>query len=132
MPFDPFIVTSSSTGKATPKTRRLIRSYVMRGKNTKKPRPKRVLAPLLPRGGVSQELIVRPTVGAQGQDPQEKQWILAPPRRVASELSMYEFTIELTPPMRELLYRGMAVSWRFVPYQCLLPVSLLPLAALCL
>ena len=68
-------------------TRRFIRSHVMRGKNSRADRRKRKPAD-------------------DGDETHE--WVLTAPRKVASEMALFQLGVELRPYMQELVYRGNA------------------------
>ncbi|KAK0619620.1 hypothetical protein B0T14DRAFT_566449 [Immersiella caudata] len=104
--FDPFIVTTS-LDKTDAETRKFIRSHVMRGKNKGK---------LMPRKGKKSRALdsdatpqSSPASLVQHEDPGWEHWQLVSPRKVASELSLFRYTQELSPPMKELIFRAFTV-----------------------
>lgn len=93
---NPFIITTS-LDKPDRQTRKLIRSHVMRGKNTRKIRRAR-------------EAELRSTAVVPPSEPWPtaggKEWVLTTPRKVASELSLFNYMIEMKPYMLNLLFQG--------------------------
>ncbi|KAF7562841.1 hypothetical protein G7046_g1284 [Stylonectria norvegica] len=93
---DPFIITTS-LDKPDPKTRKFIRSHVMRGKNTRRARFIKQLAredaEQSPRALEVQAIM--------------KRWIPTHPRKVASEL--FGLDALTTPYMHDLIYRAFAI-----------------------
>ncbi|KAL2373783.1 hypothetical protein BDBG_02104 [Blastomyces gilchristii SLH14081] len=87
----PFIV-STTLDKPDSKTRKLIRSHVMRGKNTRKSRRNRESLRNL-----------------ESEDDDELACVLATPRMIASELSLFSYGVELKPYMLDLIYRAFTV-----------------------
>jgi hypothetical protein len=108
----PFIVTTS-LAKPDAKTRKLIRSHVMRGKNAGKfknskdwpdsrdgaqPTAKRPSA----RPGAKTEI-----VHAERTEPEG--WTLVTPRKIASEIALFGLGEDVQPYVLGLIYRG--TSW---------------------
>ncbi|EAW17781.1 uncharacterized protein NFIA_077140 [Aspergillus fischeri NRRL 181] len=95
----PFIITTS-LDKPDRQTRKLIRSHVMRGKNTCKIRRAREAE----------------SPAAAAVPPSErwssasgKEWVLTTPRKVASELSLFNYMTEMKPYMFSLLFQALTV-----------------------
>ena len=87
----------------------MIRSHVMRGKNKGKSMPRSARARLTSTGisprpdsaGTGDQGVAQERIWADGA------WSLWAPRKVASELSLFRYTSELNPSMRQLLFRGL-------------------------
>ncbi|MBE3050109.1 hypothetical protein IMZ48_47950 [Candidatus Bathyarchaeota archaeon] len=95
--FGSFIV-SSTLDKPDPTTRKFIRSYVMRGKNRRRPRG---------RGAAGNDLSVVP----QQRPPLSKAlggqvWVTLPPRAFYNQISLLGFGDDLAPYMKHLIYQG--------------------------
>lgn len=113
--FRPFIVTTS-LDKTDDVTRKLIRSHVMRGKNKGKPRPRKAQTRRPGETGETPDsaALTQPTSSEDKPSSTEEPelscdngaWKMTPPRKIASELSLFRYTMELNPSMRELIYRG--------------------------
>jgi len=113
----PFIITTS-LAKPDPKTRKLIRSHVMRGKNAGRFRPKihceglQEKPPLVAdkaTGCMSRpQRLLRNTAESEG-------WALITPRKIASELLLFGFSSDMQPYVLGLVYRGMSSVWPLRP-----------------
>ncbi|KAL2135127.1 hypothetical protein VTI74DRAFT_9720 [Chaetomium olivicolor] len=107
------LIISTSLAKPDLKTRKFIRSHVMRGKNTGKFRS-------------SKEFLVSPIpVAVEDQGPPRKPksvlqnpgaragreivWVVLTPRKVASELSLLGFDTETHPYSLDLIYQALTV-----------------------
>jgi hypothetical protein len=121
----PFIITTS-LAKPDAKTRKLIRSHVMRGKNAGKfkngkdwpdsregaqPMEKRSSA----RPGTRTEL-----VRAEGREPEG--WTLVTPRKIASEIALFGIGEDMQPYVLALIYRGACGLSFLVPPRCVLTI----------
>ena len=92
----PFIVTTS-LDKPDRQTRKLIRSHVMLGKNTSK----------IKRATEAKAMAaVAVSPSEQWASADAKEWVLTTPRKVASELSLFDYRTEIKPYMFNLLFRG--------------------------
>ena len=104
---DPFII-ATSLAKPDPKTRKFIRSHVMRGKNAGKFRPK--CSPGWQAASPKDRMVVRrpptsrPGGGAAGAGVEG--WALITPQRIVSELSLLGFGGDMQPYVLRLVYRG--------------------------
>ena len=126
---DPFII-ATSLAKPDSKTRKFIRSHVMRGKNAGKFRPKR--GPSLQAEPSSTDhtvarraLISRPEGGAVRGPPGVEGlegWALIIPQKIVSELSLFGFGGDMQPYVLRLVYRGVFGSFH--------PLRLVPSAGL--
>jgi hypothetical protein len=101
--FDPFIVTTS-LDKTDAETRKFIRSHVMRGKNKGKSMPRKGKKSRSPDSDTTPQS--SPASLVQHEDSGWEHWQLVSPRKVASELSLFRYTQELNPSMKELIFRG--------------------------
>lgn len=101
----PAWVVTTSLDKPDQKTRRLIRSHVMRGKNTRASRRTRQSSKPHAGDGDGQLLLLLPSRKGQlltGDPP----WFITTPRQVAYDVQMFGFEIELKPYMIDLLHKG--------------------------
>lgn len=96
LPGDGGWIVSTSLDKPDPKTRRLIRSHVMRGKNTREDRKVRKQAKKRASGSDT-------SLESPNEDPE---WVMTSPRKVASEISTFGYGFNMMPYMEELVYRG--------------------------
>jgi len=110
--FDPFIV-ATSLDKADSATRKFIRSHVMRGKNKGKSMPRKGKTQCGADTDLPSQRSDQTDANMNTDEPRNVElvwekgvWPLTTPRKVAAELSLFRYTADLTPPMRELIYRG--------------------------
>ena len=96
LPGDGGWIVSTSLDKPDPTTRRLIRSHVMRGKNTREDRKQRRQVKKKASGF---EIVLE----SPNDDPE---WHITTPRKIASEISTFGYGFEVQPYMEELVYRG--------------------------
>lgn len=100
--FGNFIV-SNSLDKLDPKTRKFIRSYVMRGKNKRRPN--------LRRGSINDNVVTRQK-SREHQPPQstelsnDQAWIIVPQQNFFNQFSLLGFGDDLKPYMRLLIHQG--------------------------
>lgn len=98
-------VVSSSLDKPDTATRKAIRSHVMRNKNTKQAQRSRKLARLM-ESDDSLWMNRRLSPDAREARGDIAEWIPKVPRKIAIELALAEFPVEMTPHMLDLIYRG--------------------------
>ncbi|KAI5467777.1 hypothetical protein BGZ63DRAFT_35931 [Mariannaea sp. PMI_226] len=91
----PFII-STSLQKPDAETRKFIRSHVMRGKNTRKSR--RAKEP-------AQQQNVSRTCSSEQQH-ENLCWTLVQPRKIASEISLFDYVDDMKPYMLDLIYKA--------------------------
>lgn len=94
-------IVNTTTGKPDQSARELIRRHVMRGKNTRA--AKRAKEPMQ-----YSEWVIRAHGQHVGMLGAGEGWVLSAPRKIASELALFDFPIELKPYMVDLLYRGIS------------------------
>ncbi|KAK4153794.1 hypothetical protein C8A00DRAFT_43359 [Chaetomidium leptoderma] len=107
----PFIV-ATSLAKPDAKTRKLIRSHVMRGKNVGKFRDSKHWAgSKVPPHPSDHEASGRSTSGPRVPEEvtRDEGWALVTPRKVASELALFGFGGDMQPYALELIYRAFTV-----------------------
>ncbi|TGJ84806.1 hypothetical protein E0Z10_g3966 [Xylaria hypoxylon] len=92
-------IVNTTPDKPDQSTRKLIRSHVMRGKNTRAAR--RAKEPIQ-----YSEWVTHAHGQHVGMLGASEGWVPSTPRKVASELASFGFTIELKPYMVDLLYRA--------------------------
>ncbi|KAF5009788.1 hypothetical protein FDECE_4024 [Fusarium decemcellulare] len=89
-------IVSTSIDKPDPRTRRIIRSQAMRGRNTRADRQARARA-----RSQRDEALFRRREDADAQQP-----ALPIPRKIASELALDRYGFEMKPYMLDLMYQG--------------------------
>lgn len=99
--FGSFII-STTLDKPDPKTRKFIRSYVMRGKNRRRPQRRSSVGHESPCSPGRSGSRLPPPSDSTDRDP----WVLVPASKFFSEFSLLGFGDELKPYMKDLIYRG--------------------------
>lgn len=100
-------IVSTTLDKTDADTRKLIRSHVMRGKNTGKTRPRKavkranVLSP--PDAG-------SPASEVRTEAAQQSTWVAARPCMVATDLDLFDITSGLPASLKDLISKGMSHS----------------------
>ncbi|KAK7433157.1 hypothetical protein QQZ08_000088 [Neonectria magnoliae] len=103
----PFIV-ATSLEKPDPETRKLIRSHVMRGKNTRKSKRTKELRQQGEPVALDDSLRCQGP-RADGDHCEEQEWALVSPHKVASELSLFGYVDEMKPYMLNLIHRAFTI-----------------------
>ena len=99
--FGTFIV-STTLDKPDPSTRKFIRSYVMRGKNRRRPRQRSSVGGEARNNPDQSGSRLTPPPATEARHP----WVLVPASSLLSDFSLLGFGDELKPYMRNLIYRG--------------------------
>jgi hypothetical protein len=101
----PLWIVSTSLDQPDEATRRVMRSHVMRDKNTRDAKRQRKVARLMADDNSrwAARKLSRAALQAQGD---VAEWVPKSSGRLAGELSLAGFDMELTPHMLDLIYRG--------------------------
>ena len=102
--FGTFIV-SNNLEKPDAQTRRFIRSYVMRGKNRRRPKGRRATDG----EAAAKRNVLASQPPASNESLDCSGWIALPPQKFYTELSFLGFGDDIQPYMKVLIHKGMAL-----------------------
>lgn len=115
---DGLFIVSTNLDKHDSRTRKSIRSHVMRGKNTRQSRYMRLQLRQRQRTEQAQtdsseqsQSEHEETFSPDAVMVRKEPWVLSSPRAIASELSLFAYEDEMQPYMLNLIKRGMLFQW---------------------